>query len=108
MLYITDQEAIDTFIVCFETKCNKAIAKVIRLNKQKKLFYQRKQKIITVELNFINELDALEEKERVEREAVRQPEPAATFFQVILVKDCTRKGVLEYSSDARYTRYQFP
>ena len=66
---VDDQAAIDAQLEKLEQEHDEAIAKIIRLDKQKKFFRTRKQKMIAAGLSSIDELDALEEEEEKERKA---------------------------------------
>ena len=49
-----------------------AMAKVVRLRKQKKFLRERRKKMADRGLKYLDELDALEEKERLEKERVER------------------------------------
>jgi len=51
---------------------DKAIAKIIRLNKQEKLLNKQERKIVSTSLRSINELEALEEEKEKERLAAEK------------------------------------
>jgi hypothetical protein len=73
----SDWEAVDSQLERLENEEDKAnalieesFAKVRRLRKQKNLLRERKQKMIAAGLHSMDELDALEEKEREEQKAL--------------------------------------
>ncbi|CAG8983738.1 hypothetical protein HYALB_00014078, partial [Hymenoscyphus albidus] len=64
--------SVDAQIQRLEDEADEALAKVLRANKQKKLLYARKQRMIAAGLNSLEELDAAEELERKEKERERK------------------------------------
>ncbi|CZS90901.1 uncharacterized protein RAG0_01778 [Rhynchosporium agropyri] len=68
ILSARDWESLDSQIEKLDTEEEEAIAKILRLKKQKRFLYERRQKIITASLNSIAKLDALEVLEKEEEE----------------------------------------
>ena len=82
MLILREQKAIDIACRRLRDKKDKAITKIIRLNKQKKLLNKRERKMISTSLESINKLKALKEKEEKER-LTAEKSPQATKAEVL-------------------------
>ncbi|CZT09536.1 uncharacterized protein RAG0_14270 [Rhynchosporium agropyri] len=63
-----DWESLDSQIKKLDAEEEQAIAKILRLKKQKRFLYERQQKIIATSLNSIAELDTLKALEKEEKE----------------------------------------
>ena len=63
-----DWESLDSQIEKLDAEEEEAMAKILRLKKQKRFLYDRRQKMIAAGLNSMEELDALEALEKEETE----------------------------------------
>ncbi len=66
--------ALDAQIEKLDAEEEVAMSKILRLKKQKRFLYERKQKMIAAGLNSLDELEALEAKEREEQPLLEQGE----------------------------------
>lgn len=67
---MSDWDAIEKQKALLEEQEEEAMAKILRLRKQKKFLVRREAEMSRRGLKFLDELDAAEEKERVEKEAL--------------------------------------
>ncbi|KAK0099544.1 hypothetical protein ONS95_000744 [Cadophora gregata] len=74
-----DWESLDSQIEKLDAEEEEAMAKILRLKKQKRFLYERRQKMIAAGLNSMEELDALEalEKEAEEKRKAEEAQKSA-------------------------------